>query len=293
MGSHTAHACDGCGWKLPWACRLTGTHRVGRGRDDMQLWVMQPVQVHAELVPHPSDVDPAHLVSVRVHHPAAAAPPVVCPILNVVVDAVRVESTWRNTRSLPTPLAAAAFSEAAVAAAPAPLTPVTLFPATPASSSTTLLTRLLSDPLLPSSFSLPSSLPSSLHSSPVALVSAQQQLLPRTPCSAAPAAVRLRTGDSVCYTLQPTWRRSLEPPERSSPITAAQQPPAAAPATRETLMPGAAAAPKSRVEYSIVVECSVSEHSGATDDKGDDRAPSSVSVATPGYVRLTHLNRPR
>jgi hypothetical protein len=243
----------------------------------MQLWVMQPVQVHAKLVPHPSDVDSAHLVSVRVNHPAVT-PPIECPALNVVVNAVRVEPTGRN-RSLTAPLAAAATASAStVAAAPAPLTPVTLFPAMPASSATTPLARLLSDPLLSSTSPLLSSLPSSLHSSPVALGSAQQ-LLPRTPCGAVPAPVRLRTGDSVYYSLQPTWRRSSEPPERSSP-TAAQLP-AAAPA-REALTPAAllaAAAPKSPVEYTVVVECSVSELSGAMDGRGDDHAPSVVMVA--------------
>lgn len=262
-----------------WACGLTGL--TAWVRDDMQIWVMQPVQVHAELVPHPSDVDSAHLVSVRVHHPAATppvacpTPPVACPTLNVVVDAVRVEPTGHNC-SVPTPHVAAAASlssASAAAAAPAPLTP--------ASSATTPLARLLSDPLLSS----PSSLPSSLDSSPGA-----QQFLPRSLCGAAPAAVRLRTGHSVCYTLQPTCRRSLQPPERSIPTAA--QPPAAAPA-RETPSPTAllaSAAPKSRVEYSIVVECSVSEHSGATDGRGDDHAPS-VAVVAPGYVSLTYLHR--
>jgi hypothetical protein len=70
----------------------------------VQLWVVQPVQVHAELVAHPSGAVRSHgqldghLVSVRLQHTSLNdAPPATihssrgsCPTLEVVVDAVQV-----------------------------------------------------------------------------------------------------------------------------------------------------------------------------------------------------------
>jgi hypothetical protein len=70
----------------------------------VQLWVVQPVQVHAELVAHPSGAVRSHgqldghLVSVRLQHTSLNdAPPAAihssrgsCPTLEVVVDAVQV-----------------------------------------------------------------------------------------------------------------------------------------------------------------------------------------------------------